>query len=76
MLVRTGDLIVNQSGNPIALVDECQSCILINRAYWNDRGIRTKVSELAGGVKRHLKMPRELYLTLSEERVSRAESLL
>lgn len=76
MLVRKGDLILNQSGDPVALVDECESCILINRSFWNDRGIRTKVSELVGGVKKHLKMPHETYMSLSDAPANEIESLL
>lgn len=67
MLNRDGDLILNRKGNPIAIVDECENCILIHRAHWNDRGIRTRVSELAGGVKRHLKMPYDVYAQLSKK---------
>ncbi|MGV8074920.1 MAG: hypothetical protein AB2L11_10245 [Syntrophobacteraceae bacterium] len=76
MLERKGDLILNQSGNTVALIDECGSCILINRSFWNDRGIRTKVSELAGGVKKHLVMPHEIYVSLSEKTANDNESLL
>jgi hypothetical protein len=64
MLIKEGDLITNQKGNPVALIVECEECIMINRMYWNDRGIRGKVSELAGGAKRHLKMPHEKYVEL------------
>jgi hypothetical protein len=67
MLVREGDLILNRKRHPVALIDECENCILINRAYWNDRIIRTRVSELTGGTKRHLKMPYELVAELAEK---------
>ena len=67
MLVKEGNLIINQKGNPVALIVECDECIMINRLYWNDRGIRGKVSELAGGAKRHQKMPHEMYVQLLEK---------
>jgi hypothetical protein len=73
MLMKEGDLIVNQKGNPVALLKECENCILINKAYWNDRGIRNKVSELVGGTRKQLKMPHEIYVELAEKQ---ADSLV
>lgn len=64
MLLRRGDLIVNREGIPVALIKEHDQCILVNRMYWNDRKMRTKVSELAGGVKKHIRMPHEVYIEL------------
>lgn len=67
MLERRGDLIVNGEGNPVALIREHDQCILVNRMHWNDRKMRTKVSELAGGVKKHIRMPHEVYMELLSE---------
>jgi hypothetical protein len=71
MLVKEGNLVTNKKGTPVALVMECDECIMINRAYWNDRGIRNRVSEIVGGTRRHLKMPHTTYTELSEKLASR-----
>lgn len=67
MLMKEGDLIINQQGTPVALIIDCDNCIMINRAFWNDRGIRARISELAGGARKHLKMPHELFIQLIQK---------
>ncbi len=62
MLMRRENLIVNGKGSPIALVNE--HSVLVNPIHWNDRKMRAKVSELAGGTRKQVRMPYEVYMEL------------
>lgn len=71
MLERQGNLIVNRTGNPIALIKECDGCILINNSYWGDRNIKNRVCEIVGGTVRLEVMPRDVYVRLAESQANK-----
>lgn len=71
MLMRRQNLIVNGKGHPIALVNE--RSVLVNPKHWNDRKMRGKVSELAGGARKQVRMPHEVYRELRGSLVCREE---